>query len=145
MLGTVKRSIHGSQDCRTCQAILREDGDAHGESHCREALSLELKVEHRGGFANELGALACHILRGIRQDQDELITSITAGDILAAHLPEQEQAELAQDLIPRGMAPGVIGLLKIVHIQHDHPQREFFSRGSQQLTLKGLLHISPVE
>src|ERR1051326_6359962 len=61
MLGAIQRSIHSSQQSRTRHAMRREDGDAEGESHCSEALSFELEMKLLGVFANEFGALACHL------------------------------------------------------------------------------------
>src|SRR5688572_21924412 len=104
MLGTIKRRINGSQDPRTRRAMLREDRDAKREGNGLKAFPLELEMEILGVFADPFGALACHILRGIRQDQDKFIATVPTWDILCAHKPEQQAAQFTQDLIAHSVA-----------------------------------------
>ena len=93
-LGTIERRVHGSQDCRTRRAMLGEDCHADGKCHRGEAFSFELEVELPGKFADQFGTPAGHRAGCIWQDQDEFIAAVTTGDVLPAHLPEQQAAQL---------------------------------------------------
>src|SRR5688500_3457421 len=88
-LGAVQRSIHRSQKRRTRRPMLWKNSDTERKGNCRNALSIELDVELSGMIANQFSALACHIPGCIRQDEDELIAAIPAGNVLATDLPEQ--------------------------------------------------------
>lgn len=93
MLGAIKGVVSNPQDGVAGGAILREDSGARRECHCLKCLTFELDVDVPGMLAQPFGALARHVPGCIRQDNDEFITAVTAGNVLPADMPEKQLAQ----------------------------------------------------
>lgn len=90
-------------------------------------------------------ALAGNFLRGIGQDEDELFTPITTGNVCYAGVLLQKTAQSSQQLVATRMPVGIIEPLEVIDVQHDNAERKLFARGPIQFADQCLFHISPVE
>lgn len=55
-------------------------------------------------LADKFGALACHFLQSVRQDNYEFIAAITAGDFPPAEMSQQQAFQLTQNGIAGGIS-----------------------------------------
>ena len=97
------------------------------------------------GLAQRFRPLPDHFGTPFRQNQGELLASVTAGDILAANVGLQQDAELAQKSVAGFMAEGVVEVLEPVEIEHDHAERTLIARCAPQFEFEGFLHETAVE
>ena len=82
MFRLVQSLISRSQNLGGCQAVVWENSHAHRKADRPQNLAGVLYVQLFDFFAQDLGSLESSIQRGIRQDECELFSAVTAGNVL---------------------------------------------------------------
>ncbi|KAF1855028.1 hypothetical protein Lal_00008405, partial [Lupinus albus] len=97
----------------------------------------------RGGLlpgAEALGHLCCRAQGRLGQQQDELLAADTARQVPLPAALAQQVGELAQHIVTRVVAEGVVDPLEVVDVQADHGER----RAQPLPGLQALLHGAAV-
>ena len=115
--------------------------DRHAERECGrpKAFAVELVLQLAGMSGDPFRALVGTARFASGRTMMNSSPPITAGNIFPTDLAVQQLAQFTQHLVASGMAPGVVEVLEIIHIQHDDAQWKLFAFCSQQLTLQRLL------
>ena len=83
--------------------------------------------------------------RGVRQENDDLVATVTDRHVVGPQPRAQQSRQAAQDLVRHGVAELVVDLFEPIDVQHDDPHRAIGARGEAELSIEGDRHVSAVE
>ena len=87
--------------------------------------------------ADALGDFERALRRRVGQQHDELVAAIASGDVGEAELGLDREREMAQELVARAVAVGVVYRLQVVGIDHQHAGRAPVPRGLGEQAIGG--------
>src|SRR6185369_1536125 len=85
------------------------------------------------------------LLAGLRKQDGELFSSVTADHIDLAQLLRKDRGNLAQYFITQQVPKFIVQALELVDIHHDHCHRAVKPPGAFQFLLNSQFEITPVE
>src|SRR3989338_2201840 len=91
------------------------------------------------------GTLFCRFKRGFRQDNNKLLTAVTADYIAQTGILLQKSSEFLQKRIACVMPKRIIVFLKIIYIQHYYTDRSALSAGAVYLASEGFIKVAAVK
>ena len=100
---------------------------------------------HLDGRADLVGPLAGAARVQFGHDHGELLAAVATGDVLAAHLGLDQPAHLGEQRVTGRMAVGVVEALEMVHVEHQHRQRQPAALAALQFAGEVLLEIPAIE
>ena len=81
---------------------------------------------------------------GVRQQQDELLSTIARSDVGWPHAPGQHLGDPGKNLVPDLVAIGVVHILEKVDVEQNETQGSSIPRCLRHLLCKGMIHAYPV-
>ena len=86
-------------------------------------------------MAQPLVERECLAFAGVGQDDAELLAAVAPGQVAAPQFLAQQACEQLQRVVALGVAMGIVDVLEMVDVEHDHHQRMPVAAGVGQLGL----------
>src|SRR5215467_11698210 len=118
--------------------MFREERDPERRRDLAQAPSLMAQDERRNGEPDVLRALHGGLEPGLREYQGELLASVSARDVAAAHLASEQRPHRTEHEIPRFVAERIVDPLEVIQVEEDHGNRRSVAVGADQLALQKL-------
>jgi RimJ/RimL family protein N-acetyltransferase len=113
--------------------VVREARDADGGRHGHVGTG---EGDLRDRRPDALGDCDRREDLGVGEKDRELLSAIAAGEVLAPQRGPQHRPDARQDLIPYGMSPLVVDLLKVVEVEQQQRKRRPRRRGLREHPLQ---------
>src|SRR5215210_6654827 len=99
-------------------AMVRKFSDTSAD---RDPPGGELLLRH--SLADPLSQLCCFLGTLPRKKNRELLTTVAGRAVARASAGPQNVGDPLQDFVTRRMPVGIVVLLEVVHVEHDHGKR----------------------
>ncbi len=144
-LAAIQSLIRGIDQRFGGAPVVREYSYPHGGGYLSQGTAAVLDVKLLDGFSKEFRTLERHRPGTLGHYEGKFLTTVSTSDIFAADVTSEQNTQLLEQQVARFMSKGVVKILEVIKIDHDHSQGALVAGSPTNFQLERFFHEPAVE